>query len=491
MDLKDYRQQIDTIDHQLVQLFLRRMQIAANIADYKKHNGLPVLDAVREQQKLDTVCDGVDREMQPYVRQLYQSLFALSRQYQTKKNARCGLIGRTLGHSYSPAIHRLLGSYPYELFEIEPEKLEDFLLHGAWTGLNVTMPYKKAVIPYCDELSPLAAQLQSVNTLVRRTDGTIFGDNTDAWGFARMLQQLNCRCAGKKALVLGSGGASVTVQAVLRSQGAQVVMISRSGADNYANLDRHDDAAILVNATPVGMYPNSGEAPVDLELLPHLEAVLDLVYNPVRTRLILDAERRQIPCLSGLTMLVAQAVRASELFTDTAISAETVAAVQDEIARQTENLVLIGMPGSGKTTVGKLLAAQTGKRFVDADEELEKRIGSIPAFFAAHGESAFRKEETALLAQLGQQSGLVLATGGGCVTRTENRDLLRQNGTVICLLRDLNKLPSDRRPMSQQHGVEALYRQRKPLYEFFADFSVDNNGSPEQTVQTILNRRIP
>lgn len=403
----------------------------------------------------------------------------------------CGLLGRKLGHSYSPQIHHLLGDYAYDLFEKEPEELDAFLHDGSWHGLNVTMPYKKSVIPFCGKLSPLAAELGSVNTLVRQADGTIYGDNTDAWGFARMLQQLNCRCAGKKALVLGSGGASVTVQAVLRRQGAQVVMISRSGADNYANLDRHADAAILVNATPVGMYPNSGETPVDLKLLPHLEAVLDLVYNPVRTRLILDAEQRRIPCLSGLTMLVAQAVRASELFTGTAVSPETMAAVQNEIARQMENLVLIGMPGSGKTTVGRLLAEQTGKRFVDADEELEKRIGSIPAFFAAHGEAAFRNEETALLAQLGQRSGLVLATGGGCVTSDENRDLLRQNGTVICLLRDLNKLPSDGRPMSQQHGVEALYRQRKPLYEFFADFSVDNNGSPEQTVQTILNRRTP
>ena len=398
----------------------------------------------------------------------------------------CGLLGRKLGHSYSPAIHAMLADYEYRLYEREPEELAEFVKTGDWQGLNVTIPYKKDVVPFCAELSPLARELGSVNTLVRRPDGTIFGDNTDAWGFEAMVRRLGVNCAGKQALVLGSGGASVTVQAVLRHLGAAVTVISRSGPDNYDNLDRHRDAAILVNTTPVGMYPKNGETPVDLARLPHLEAVLDVVYNPVRTRLILDAQARGIPCQSGLSMLVGQAARASELWTGREVPPEQLEQVFRAIGASMENIVLIGMPGSGKSTVGQALAQALGRPFVDADAELTRRIGPIPDFFAAHGEEAFRREETKILAELGARSGLVLATGGGCVTVAENYDLLHQNGTILWLRRDLDKLPTDGRPVSQRDGVAAIYQRRKPLYERFADRVVDNNGPVEETVAAIL-----
>ena len=268
-------------------------------------------------------------------------------------------------------------------------------------------------------------------------------------------------------------------------------MISRQKAPTYADLPHHADASILVNATPVGMYPHNGISPVSLNILPNLEAVLDLVYHPARTRLLLDAQEKQIPCLGGLTMLVEQAIRASELFTGSSLSEEIKQKTETTISRQTENLILIGMPGCGKTTVGKLLAEQTGKTFADADTLLQSRIGPFDRFFADHGESAFREAETALLAELGKQSGLVIATGGGCVTRAENRDLLRQNGIIIRLLRDPDKLPVEGRPLSVQYGVEALSQQREPLYCAFADMTADNNGTPEETVQIILNRRMP
>ena len=398
----------------------------------------------------------------------------------------CGLLGRKLGHSYSPAIHAMLADYEYRLYEKEPEELAEFLQTEPWQGLNVTIPYKKDVVPFCAELSPLARELGSVNTLVRRPDGTIFGDNTDAWGFEAMVRRLGVDCRGKQALVLGSGGASVTVQAVLRHLGAAVTVISRSGPDNYDNLDRHRDAAILVNTTPVGMYPKNGETPVDLSRLPHLEAVLDVVYNPVRTRLILDAQARGIPCQSGLSMLVGQAARASELWTGREVPPEQLEQVFRAIGASMENIVLIGMPGSGKSTVGQALAQALGRPFVDADAELTRRIGPIPDFFAAHGEEAFRREETKILAELGARSGLVLATGGGCVTVAENYDLLHQNGTILWLRRDLDKLPTDGRPVSQRDGVAAIYQRRKPLYERFADRVVDNNGPVEETVAAIL-----
>lgn len=398
----------------------------------------------------------------------------------------CGLLGRKLGHSYSPVIHGLLADYEYKLYEKEPEELAQFLRAGAWHGLNVTIPYKKSVVPYCDALSPLARELGSVNTLVRREDGTLFGDNTDAWGFERMLGKVGVSCRGKKALVLGSGGASVTVQAVLRLAGAQVVVISRSGEDNYDNLERHADAAILVNTTPVGMYPNVGESPVDLARLPGLEAVLDVVYNPVRTQLILDAEARGIPCQSGLYMLVGQAVRASELWTGGVIAARTMDRVWKTVGGSMENLILIGMPGCGKSTVGKRLARELGRRFVDADEEIVARVGDIPAYFASHGEEAFRQVETQVLAELGKQSGLVIATGGGCITRPENYPLLHQNGRIIWIRRPLESLPTDGRPVSQRDGVRAIYEKRLPLYTRFADLIADNQGSIGEVVTQIL-----
>lgn len=402
---------------------------------------------------------------------------------------RCGLLGRKLGHSYSPLIHSLLADYEYKLYEKEPEALRDFLQNGPWDGLNVTIPYKKDVVPYCRELSPLARELGSVNTLVRRADGSLYGDNTDAWGFEQMAKRLGVDYRGKQALVLGSGGASVTVQAVLRHLGAEVTVISRSGPDNYENLEKHAGAAILVNTTPVGMYPNNGQSPLNLDRLPKLEAVLDVVYNPARTRLILDAEKRNIPCESGLYMLVGQAARASELWTGQPVDRASLERVWKQVGSQMRNVILIGMPGSGKSTVGRILAEKLGRRLDDADGEIEARIGmSIPDYFAQEGEEAFRRVETQVLTDLGKQSGLVIATGGGCVMRVENYDLLHQNGQIVWLRRDLKALPVDGRPVSQRDGVAAIYEKRKPLYERFADLTVDNDGSPADTAEIILKQ---
>ena len=401
---------------------------------------------------------------------------------------RCGLLGQKLGHSYSPAIHKLLGEYSYELHEREPEDVEGFVKLGPWDGCNVTIPYKKEVVKYCHELSDLAKELGSVNTLLRRKDGTIYGDNTDAAGFEAMAKRLPVDYQGKKALVLGSGGASVTVQAVLRHLGCQVVVVSRSGDVTYKDLPNHADAQVLVNTTPVGMYPHVGESPVDLALLPRLEAVLDVVYNPARTKLILDAEARKIPCASGLYMLVGQAAKACEIWTDTTISTEKLDEIHKTIAASMENVVLIGMPGSGKTTVGFLLARALGRWLVDADQELVKRAGmEIPQYMERYGEEGFRRLESEVLADLGKESGLVIATGGGCVTRQENYRSLHQNGTIVWIRRELKDLPTDGRPISQKEGVQALYEKRKPLYEAFCDFAAENSDTAEETTQKILN----
>jgi shikimate dehydrogenase len=393
-------------------------------------------------------------------------------------------LGRKLGHSYSPSIHANLGNYEYALYEKEPEELEDFLRNGDWCGLNVTMPYKQAVIPYLDELTPIAQEVGAVNTIVRR-NGKLIGANTDYWGFHAMVSESRLDLWGKKCLVLGSGGASKVVQAVLKMYGADIVVISRKGENNYENLGLHKDASVIINTTPVGMYPETGVSPVDLCQFPYLEGVLDVIYNPARTKLLLEAEKRGIVAMNGLFMLVAQARDAANWFTDSIIPDEKITQIHRLLRVQMENIILIGMPGCGKSTIGRLLAEKSGKIFVDADAEIEKLAKkSIPQIFAEDGEDIFRAFETQVLAELGKQSGLVIATGGGCVTRAENYPLLHQNGRILWLQRDLGKLPREGRPLSVD--LEAMYRARQPLYASFADFVIDNNGDPNTTVETIL-----
>ena len=400
---------------------------------------------------------------------------------------RCGLLGGKLGHSYSPAIHHELGDYAYRLYEKTPEELPAFLTGGSFDGLNVTIPYKKAVMPYCAALSETARRIGCVNTLVRRADGTLYGDNTDVFGFERMLHATGVCPEGKKALVFGSGGASATACDVLGRAGAQVVCISRSGADNYENLSRHRDAQILVNTTPLGMYPNNGAAPADLRAFPHCTCVLDVVYNPARTALLLQAEALGIPHAGGLEMLVAQAVRSSEQFTGCTIPDARIAEITRTLSRAMQNIVLIGMPGCGKSTIGRLLAARLGRELLDADAAVEAAAGcTIPEIFRAGGEAAFRVQETAALRSLGARSGCVIATGGGCVTRAENYPLLHQNSVIVWLRRDAARLPTGGRPLSQSADLPAMYAARAPLSERFSDCAADNNGAPEQTVENIL-----
>ena len=398
---------------------------------------------------------------------------------------RCGLLGRKLGHSYSPQIHAYLGDYTYTLFEKEPEEVESFLKSGDFQAINVTIPYKKTVMPYCT-LTDTAKYMGSVNTIIRKQDGTLLGHNTDYFGFTSMVHRSGLDPRGKKCLVLGSGGASVTAVAVLKEMGAEVIVISRTGENNYDNLYIHSDATIICNTTPVGMYPNNGVSPVDLTLFPHLEGVLDMIYNPTRTKLIQDAEQLGLNHCSGLWMLVAQAKEAAECFLDQKLPDKLIEDVYKQMRIQMENIILIGMPGCGKSTIGKLLANQLGKAFVDADQYLEKLFHmDIPTIFSAEGEEGFRRKETTVLKELGKKSGLVIATGGGCVTRCANYPLLHQNGTIFWLQRDLSLLPTDGRPISQLHGLSSLYEARQPLYESFSDIVIDNNQSTEQTVQAL------
>ena len=401
---------------------------------------------------------------------------------------KCGLLGEKLGHSYSPQIHSMLADYEYKLFEKSPEELEDFLKSGEFDGLNVTIPYKKSVMPYCAELSPTAAQIGSVNTIVRRSDGNLYGDNTDAFGFENLIVHNGIEVKGKKALVLGTGGASVTAQAVLKNLGAsEVVVISRKGEDNYENIAKHADAEIIANTTPVGMYPNNGKAAVDLTQFPKLSGVLDVVYNPARTALLLQAEKLCIPCAGGLYMLVSQAKRSCELFTGKSIPDSEIDRIERVLSHQMQNIVVIGMPGSGKTAVSTMLAERLGRKIFDTDTIVSEKAGmTIPEIFAAQGEAGFRKLETEATAEVGKLSGNIISTGGGVVTVADNYELLHQNGVIVWIERDTNKLARDGRPISLSSDLNELYAARLPLYEHFADIKADNNGDINDTVNAIM-----
>ena len=398
-----------------------------------------------------------------------------------------GLLGRKLGHSYSPQIHSFLGEYSYDLFEREPEDVGSFIRNGDYTGINVTIPYKKDVIPFLDELSPAAIKMGSVNTVVRRADGTLWGHNTDYFGFTSMVHRSGIQVSGKKVLVLGSGGTSNTAVKALEDLGANVIIISRSGENNYDNLDLHQNAAVIVNTTPVGMYSKTGVSPIDLKRFPKLEGVLDVIYNPAKTQLLLDAEAMGLPHENGLWMLVAQAKEAAEYFGGVKLPDSIIETVYNKMSAKMQNIVLIGMPGCGKSTVAAYLAEALGRKSLDADAEIVKLAGkTIPEIFADDGEEAFRSFETQVLTELGKQSQLIIATGGGCVTRERNYPLLHQNSSIFWLKRDLEVLPTEGRPLSQSNRLSDLYRTRKPMYEAFADHIIDNNQDLDQTLTQIL-----
>lgn len=401
---------------------------------------------------------------------------------------RCGLLGRKLGHSYSPQIHKMLKDYEYLLYEREEEDIPSFLHSTFWTGLNVTIPYKKTVIPFLDEVSDTVKRTGSANTLVRRRDGAIYGDNTDVYGFTQLVYYSGIDVKGKKTLILGSGGACASVLASLEDLGAKPLIISRSGENNYENLYLHYDAEIIVNTTPLGMYPNNGVSPVDLSKFPKCCGVFDLIYNPSKTALLLQAEKLGIPSENGLFMLVAQAKRSSEQFVSEGIPDSETTRIYSSLQISMKNIVLIGMPGCGKSTIAKMLGEATGRNIFDSDAEILRRTGMKPSeIITQKGEKAFRDIECEVIAEIGKESHSIIATGGGVITREENYNSLHQNGIILWLKRDVSALPLDDRPLSQIKSPAVLYKERKPLYEKFADITIEISDDKNVTYKLITD----
>ena len=482
--IADYRSIIDEQDDVILSALRKRMDAVKEIGRIKQTKGLPVLDEKREAEILSG--------KEEYEQEVLKKIMEVSRREETVP---FGLLGRKLGHSISPELHEMISeetghSYPYVLFEKEPEELEDFILHGSWSGLNVTMPYKQEVIKYLDELSPEAEAIGAVNVIVRR-NGRLKGFNTDYFGFKKMLEKNGADVKGRKCVVLGNGGASKAVTQVLFDKGAsEVHVLSHRAIDEGAAVKENRDCEIMVNTTPVGMYPDNGRSVVSPGSFPRLRWAIDVVYNPLRTNFTCQAQKSLIDAVSGLDMLVYQGIYSAMLFTTLSFDDKDGIAdrVSKKIRQDKENIILIGMPGVGKSLIGKKLADRLDKEFFDMDQEIELRDGrSIPEIFRDEGEEYFRDLECAVAQEMGRMTGAVIATGGGVVSREENYYSLAENGRLVFLDSDPKDLPTIGRPVSQTIGVERLYEMRLPMYRSWADQEIQTDGlKADEIVEEII-----
>ena len=400
-----------------------------------------------------------------------------------------GLLGRTLGHSFSPRIHNALGNTNYELFEREPSQLQEFFADQELQGINITFPYKVNALEACDVVDPRAERIGCVNTMVRK-DGKWHGYNTDYDGFVFTLEHAGINVSGKECIILGDGASSATVHVALEDLGAKsITHLSRKTAPLYTDAPNYyETAQIIINCTPIGMYPHNPANLIDIMQFSKLEGVVDLIYNPRRTVLLLQAEMMDIPYCDGLPFLVAQGVEAANHFQGESFGTKEIEQILRDMRREKENIILIGMPGVGKTTVGKAIGKEMGRTCIDVDQELAKEIGDISTYITEQGEAAFREKEAEMIAKLGTETGLVISTGGGCVTVPKNYAHLRQNGRIYQLTQPVEKLSTSGRVLSSGGigRLRELEETRTPMYESFAQCIVEHNRNAPETVAAIL-----
>lgn len=483
------RDKIDILDTKIVKLLQKRFEITDEIGRKKAVNGEYVADVHRENNILERISQLSSIEE---ICDIYENIFKNSKLRQEKINqkyyAKYGLIGAKLGHSYSPEIHQGLGGYRYGLFEVDEDEIENFLNRG-FKGLNVTIPYKQKVIPYLDGLTTQAKKIGAVN-VIQFIKGKKYGFNTDYYGFKSMIYRKSIQVNDKNILVLGTGASSKTVSYVLNSMGAKSInFVSRNGDINYSNLYDYKDTNVIVNTTPVGMYPDNNECKIDISKFPLLESVIDLVYNPIYSRLILDAMLLGKNFATGFSMLMYQAKKSIEIFKNIEIYDSNFEKVFNDVIKSKLNIVLVGMPGCGKSSIGKKVAERLGKTHIDMDREFQNyyRINTSGAI-EIYGVDKFREMETDIAKMVGKKTGTVISTGGGVVTMWENYFHLKQNSVIIEIDRNVEQLSTRNRPLSQG-GIDALIRlksERKSMYEKFSDFSVVNDSNFSHTVKKIV-----
>lgn len=520
MKLDDIREQIDKVDDEIVKLYLKRMQLISDITDCKKQNAVATEDKGREEDILRRITAGVDEEKRKYILSLYERIFHDSKQYQNEhrqsggglnadcdKKRRACLIGKNLPYSFSKSIHEKM-STDYDIVEISEDRLEDFVKTNDYDFFNVTIPYKQKITAYLDGVDKSTKEIGCVNTVVN-FGGNKIGYNTDACGLNYLFTRNGVSIRDKNVVILGTGATSKTARAVCEKMCARkITVVGRKEKNNYSNVDKLTDTQILINTTPVGTYPDCDGQIVDLKIFPNLQFVADVVYNPLRSRLVLQAENLGVACSGGLAMLVCQAVKAEQIAYNKnknipykedkagVSDSDEIYEIADEeivediikkIYSEKQNIALIGMPSCGKTTIGKILSEKLNRPFVDIDDEIftnQKRSAS--EIILTDGEEVFRQIEKQIIAENSTKFGAIIATGGGSVLLQENVAALKQNSFVVYLERDLSLLDLNDRPLSIKNGVNALYEQRKDKYIAACDKKVKNDKTPNEVAEEII-----
>lgn len=475
-DLKEIRNQINKIDEEIINLLKKRFDLSKKVRAYKISHNKKIYDPKREREILKKIKEE-SPEYGEYFLPIFQEIMDQSKNLQ-KEEEKYGLLGKSLAHSYSKIIHEKIAFYDYQYFEKNEEELDYFFERKDFKGINVTIPYKKTVIKYLDFVSKKAEKIGAVNTIVNK-NGKLYGYNTDYYGFSYNLRKNKINVKDKKCLILGKGASSKTVSQVLKDEGAKkIVFLSRKYKPYFKDAKDYLDFEIIVNTTPVGMYPNNGKYLKEIELddFKNLEAVVDLIYNPYMTKIIACAKEKNIKYATGFDMLLAQAVKASELFLDKKIDESLIEKIKKSIYKEKINIVLIGMPAVGKTSLGKILAKNMNRKLVDIDLEFVKKYGNIEEFFNKYGEDEFRKKESEILKEISKKTSLVISCGGGVVERKENYYFLKENSLIVEVKRNLENLETEGRPISKKYNLFDLYKKRKKLYDSFKDFEVENNN---------------